>query len=502
MESAASGAARFAALRYRNFTLLWSGLIVSNAGTWMQNVAQGWLVLQLTNSPLWLGLLGLSFALPMILLPLVGGAVVDRVHRVRLLYFTQTSLMLVAFALAALTWLGLVNVWHILIASFLGAALLAFDNPARQALVPDLVQSHDLLNALSLNAATYNGAALLGPALAGALLGPLGAATLFFFNGVSYLTVLFALMAMRDVRTHSGGKRVSIGESMSTGLAYAWHNRLILSLLALSALAAIFGRSYQNLLPIFSRDIWHGGPEGYGLLLSAAGGGALVGAFGLASIKQVTRQGTIMIANGLAISASIIAFAISPSLVYGIVLLFISGVTATIFGTIIATFIQIATPNELRGRVMSLYAIKLIGLPSLGALGSGAGAELLGGFQGAPRAVLIGAAILGAVLIFVSPFSGNEVLVRQKSEPDPSIRGPHPTRNSENMVIWLEHLCKFHSVHQKEPGLAGSLRLGWNWRSLRPTSQHAATHPKRCEHALHRSDQYLRVARHIIRPEY
>src|SRR5512140_1933808 len=135
---ATPNAPRFAALQNPNFRLLWAGLIVSNTGTWIQNVAQGWLVLQLTNSPLWLGLLGLSFALPMVVLPLVGGAVVDRVHRVRLLYFTQTGSMLVAFALSALTWLHLVNVWHILAASFLSAALLAFDNPARQALIPDL----------------------------------------------------------------------------------------------------------------------------------------------------------------------------------------------------------------------------------------------------------------------------------------------------------------------------------------------------------------------------
>ena len=145
---------RFAALRHRNFALLWVGVIISNTGTWMQNVGQSWQVLQLTDSPLWLGLLGLSFAVPMVFLPLVGGAVVDRAHRIRLLYFTQTGLMLIAFALAALTWLGAVSVWHILLASFLGSALLAFDNPARQALVYDLVPSQDMLSALSLNAAT------------------------------------------------------------------------------------------------------------------------------------------------------------------------------------------------------------------------------------------------------------------------------------------------------------------------------------------------------------
>lgn len=420
METAASrSGARFAALHYKNFTLLWSGLIVSNVGTWMQNVATGWLVLQLTDSPLWLGLLGLSFALPMIILPLVGGAVVDRVHRIRLLYFTQTGAMLVAFALAALTWLHLVNIWHILLASFLVAALLAFDNPARQALIPDLVPANDLLNALSLNAATYNGAALIGPALAGVMLGPLGAATLFFLNGVSYLAVLLALLAMRDVRTHSGSRHASLGEAMTTGFAYAWRNRVILALLTLSALAAIFGRSYQNLLPIFARDIWHGGPEGYGLLLSAAGGGALIGAFGLASIRQVGRQGLVLVTSGLLFSATLAAFAVSPGLEAGLVLLFIAGVSSTVFGTIVMTLIQIATPNELRGRVMSLYAITLIGLPSLGALGSGVIAEWLGGIQGAPHAVLIGAVLLGIVLIAISPFFWNRSMTAHAAASKP-----------------------------------------------------------------------------------
>ncbi len=404
MQTVTPGGARFAALRYRNFTLLWSGLIVSNAGTWMQNVGTGWLVLQLTNSPLWLGLLGLSFALPMTVLPILGGVIVDRVHRIRLLYVTQTSAMLIAFVLAVLTWSGQVAVWHILAASSMGAAILAFDNPARHALLPDLVAPHDLLNALSLNAATYNGAALLGPALAGVLLGPLGAGTLFFLNGVSYAAVLFALAAMKDVRTHSGGAHTSMTRSTLAGLAHAWHDRLILSLLVLSAVAALFGRSYQNLLPIFARDIWHGGPEAYGLLLSAAGAGALLGAFGLAATREIKNQGALMITNGLVFSVALVAFSLSPSLALGIVLLLITGVTSTVFGTIIGTFIQLATTNELRGRMMSLYAITLIGLPSLGALGSGTAAEWLGGIQGAPKAILIGAVIVALVLLAAAPF--------------------------------------------------------------------------------------------------
>ncbi|HTP07512.1 MAG TPA: MFS transporter [Anaerolineae bacterium] len=405
MAVATANEVRFAALRHRNFTLLWAGLLVSNVGTWMQNVAQGWLVLQLTNSPLWLGLLGLSFAIPMIVFPLFGGVVADRVNRIRLLYITQTGQMLTAIVLAALTWLNVVTVWHILIASFLSATFLAFDNPTRQALIPDMVPRRDLLNALSLNAATYNGAALLGPAIAGALLAPLGAGTLFFLNGISYGAVIIALLFMRNVRTHAArGQPVKVREAMLSGLRYAWRSRLIRSLLALSALAAIFGQSYRNLLPIFARDIWSGGEEGYGLLLSAAGAGALVGAFGLASIKNVKRQGAVLISSGLIFAATIIAFALSQSLALGIVLLFFAGVSSTVFGTIIATFIQMATPNELRGRVMSLYAITLIGLPALGSLAIGSLAEALGGVYGAPRAVLLGALVLGVVLIGVSPF--------------------------------------------------------------------------------------------------
>jgi MFS family permease len=395
--------ARYAALGYRNFTILWSGLIVSNMGTWMQNVANGWLVLQLTNSPLWLGFLGLSFAIPMIVLPPLAGAVVDRVNRIKLLFFTQSMQALTALALAMLTWFGRVQVWHIPAASFIGAVLLAFDNPARQALIPGLVQPRDLLNALSLNSATYTGAALVGPALAGILLNPLGAGTLYFLNSISFLAVIFALATMRDVTTHSGGQHGSFGNSIWQGLSHAWNDRLIFALLILSALGAVFGRSYQNLLPAFSRDIWHAGHEGYGLLLAAAGGGALLGAFGLASFRRVPKQGAVMLVSGVIFCLSLILFTLSPYFILGLILLFIAGVTSTVFSTIISTFIQLSVPNELRGRVMSLYTVTLIGLPSLGALGSGALAERLGGVEGAPHAVLLGAVVLVIILILVIP---------------------------------------------------------------------------------------------------
>ena len=394
---------RFAALRHRNFALLWAGVIVSNVGTWMQNVTQSWLVLQLTDSPLWLGLLGLSFAIPMITLPLVGGAVVDRVHRVRLLCLTQTGQMVLAFGLAILTWLELIAVWQILLASFLSATLLAFDNPARQALVYDLVPQEDLLNALSLNAATYTGAALVGPALAGLLLVPLGPAALFFLNGVSFLAVLFALAAMRGVRSRGSAAPGSLGQAMRAGLSYVWKTRYVLGLLGLSAMTAIFGRSYQSLLPIFARDIWSAGAAGYGLLLSAAGAGALAGALGLAAFGRGRLQGRLMVLAGLAFSGLLILFALSPAFLAGFLLLFAAGMMATVFTTLISTQLQLTSPNDLRGRVMSMYAITLIGLPSLGALAIGALAEELGGLQGAPEAVLIGGVLMGLAVLAAAP---------------------------------------------------------------------------------------------------
>ncbi len=395
--------ARFAALHHRNFALLWVGLLVSNIGTWMQNVGQGWLVLQLTNSPLWLGLLGLSFAVPMSLLPLVGGAVADRVRRIRLLYVTQTGQMFLAFGLAALTASGAVRVWQILLASFLGATLLAFDNPSRQALVYDLVPQEDLLNALSLNAATYTGAALVGPALAGVLLVPLGPAALFLINGVSFLAVLLALAAMRGVHSRGTGAPATLGQAVRAGLSYAWRTRYVLGLLGLSAMAAIFGRSYQLLLPIFARDIWTTGPAGYGLLLSAGGAGALVGALWLAAFGRGRRHGPLMVTSGLGFSLSLILFALSPTFLAGFLLLFAAGILATVFMTLISTQLQLTSPQHLRGRVMSLYAITLIGLPSLGGLAIGALAEKLGGLQGAPEAVLIGGLVMAVMMLAAAP---------------------------------------------------------------------------------------------------
>jgi MFS family permease len=423
--------ARYPALRHRNFTLIWSGLLVSNMGTWMQNVAQSWSIYKLTgNDPLYLGWLGLSFAIPMVVVPPIGGMIADRVDRIKLLYITQTGSLLLATTLALLTWSGVLRPWHILFTTFAGALLLAFDNPTRQSLIPELVPRQDLLNALSLNSATYTGAALVGPALAGALLDIVGAGWLFMLNAVSFLAVIGALLVMRDL-PRPARRPTSLRDALFGGFIYSWRHKLILFLLLLSALAALFGRSYQQLLPVVADDIWKVGSGGYGALLSAGGAGALVGAFAMSSVREIHSQGRVLVASGLLFCAALAAFALSPWFWPAVALLVVVGVASTVFTTMIATVIQLRVPGELRGRVMSLYAITLIGLPSLGSLGVAALARSLGegvprgwarlplmlldaldvdaatgrlgAFAGAPRAIVLGVLALALVLAATAP---------------------------------------------------------------------------------------------------
>jgi MFS family permease len=446
----------YPALRHRNFRLIWSGLLISNMGTWMQNVAQSWLIYKLTgNNALYLGLLGLSFAVPMIVGPPIGGAVSDRVDRIKLLRVTQTLSMLLAAVLALLTWLGLIQPWHILLTTCLGALLLAFDNPTRQALIPELVPREDLLNAVSLNSATYTGAALVGPALAGLLLNVVGAGWLFIANAISYLAVLQALRAMHELPGRDRHPR-DFRDALFGGFIYSWRDKLVLGLLVLAALAAIFGRSYQQLLPVFADDIWRTGSRGYGILLAAGGLGALVGAFGLSSLPRIHAQGRVLVISGLLFCVTLAAFALSPWFWLGVALLVAVGLTSTVFTTMVATVIQLRVPGRLRGRVMSLYTITLVGLPSLGALGVAAVARSLsaapnsevtasvlalfdllgitavtrhlGVAAGAPRAIVLGSlvllVVLGATLMrFIRIRTGDEVEGGSSYAPNAPVQG-------------------------------------------------------------------------------
>ena len=329
----------------------------------------------------------------------------DRVDRVRLLFVTQSASLALATLLAALTWSGAIRPWHILATTFAGALLLAFDNPARQSLVPELVPKDALQNALSLNAATFTGAALVGPAIAGALLDVVGAGWLFMANAVSFLAVIFALAAMRGVPSDGDAPAARKGPSrlrdaIFGGFTYAAASPWLIALLVLSAVGAIFARSYQQLLPVFADDVYRSGPGGYGALLAGGGAGALVGAIGVSSMKNIEYKGRVMIGAGLALSGSLALFAMARTLALGVALVVAIGIAATVFTTMIATVIQLRVPGQLRGRVIALYVSTLIGLPSLGALGIAAIAKYLGS---APRAIELGAVVFAAALALAAP---------------------------------------------------------------------------------------------------
>lgn len=402
-------ARQYPSLQHRPYRLLWSGLLVSNMGTWMQNVAQNWLIYKMTNNdPRYLGWMGLAFAIPMIVLPPVGGYLADRFPRARILQITQWSMLMLALIQALLTFAEMNSPWLILVATFLNATLLAVDNPTRQALIPTLVPRSDLMNALALNSATYNGAALVGPALAGFLLGMLGAGWLFLGNAISFMAVIYAVSQMPVDTTHVPQK-TTLAEAMLGGVRYAFTHKLTGVLLFVSTIMSIFGRSYQQVLPIYADDIWRINAQGYGILLSAAGAGAMIGALGLASLPRITPNGRNLRIAGLGFALLLAGFALSPWWWLGAIMLVLVGIISTAATTMIATMLQLDVPSQLRGRVMSLHAVTLIGVPSFGGLlvtnmttWLGRGDTLAAvSASGAPLALVVGATCVAVLYLVV-----------------------------------------------------------------------------------------------------
>ena len=391
---------RFAALHSRNFRILWFGLIFSNAGAQVQMVAEAWLILQLTNSALALGIMSMCFGVPMMVLPMLGGAVADRLDRITVLKFTQSEEVIVPLLFALVIATGHLQVWMLYLGAVVGGTMLAFDNPARQALLPGLVPPEDLMSATSLNSAVWSGAMLFGPAIGGLLLGAFGAAWLFAINGVTTIAVLFALVSLRDVPNRNESVAEPMLERLVGGLRFASRNRGVLALLGLSLATGVLGRSYSTLLPVFARNLWHTGPQGYGFLLAAPGAGALLGAFGVAALRDLEHKGRLVIVAIGAYCVALLLFAMLPPYPVGLGLLLIAGLTSTAAGAATGTILQLAAPGPLRGRVMSLYAITMTGAPSLGGLLGGAVAQAVS----AQVAVGGGVLLLGiALFLLVRP---------------------------------------------------------------------------------------------------
>ncbi|HYY69559.1 MAG TPA: MFS transporter [Terriglobales bacterium] len=383
------------ALRHRNFQLFFGGQLISLIGTWMQNVAQSWLVYRLTGSSFLLGAVGFAGQIPVFLMAPVGGIVADRRNRQHVVIATQTISMLLAFVLAGVTLTNLVQVWHVvLLAALLGVAN-AFDIPARQAFIVDMVGKEDLINAIALNSSMFNGARVVGPAVAGLLVASIGEGWCFFANAISYVAVIVGLLMMR-VGRQPGKASGSPLENIMEGFDYVRRTRPIRALLLLLGLVSLVGMPYAVLMPIFADRILHRGANGLGILMGATGVGALVGALTLAFKRGLRGLGSWIMFSSAGFGASLILFAISKNFWLSVALLMPAGYSMMVQMASSNTLIQSMVPDQLRGRVMSVYSMMFMGMAPIGALAAGSVAQHLG----APLTLALGgmACILGSAV--------------------------------------------------------------------------------------------------------
>jgi MFS family permease len=384
----------FAALGHRNYRLFFFGQLVSLIGTWMQNVAQAWLVYELTHSPFKLGVVSFCAGVPVLLFSLWAGVLADRVPKRRLLVVTQTVMMTLAFILATDMFLGTIQWWHIAIMAFLLGTANAFDGPTRQAFVVEMVGREELMNAIALNSAMFNTARIVGPALAGIILAAVGAAWCFVLNGVSFLAVIAGLVLM-NVKPYIGATSTeSPRRQMREGLSYIWHHPTVRPLITLVAVSNMFALGYLALLPAFAQDVLHAGTVGYGLMSTAIGLGALAGALMLASLGNYQRKGLILTAGNLLFPVMVIALSLSRSFHLTLGILVVGGLGFMTQNATANTLVQTTVPDALRGRVMSVYMMVFLGFFPIGSLIAGAVAERFG--------VPVGAAFGGIIALAYS----------------------------------------------------------------------------------------------------
>jgi len=387
------------ALRHRNFQLFFSGQLISLIGTWMQSVAQAWLVYRLTGSSFLLGSVGFASQFPVFLVAPLGGIVADRWNRQKVVIGTQTASLILAFILAGLTLTGLVRVWHIFVLAALLGVVNAFDIPGRQAFLVDMVGKEDLMNAIALNSSMFNGARIIGPAIAGVLVAKIGEGWCFFVNGVSYIAVIIGLFLMRVSPPTYRRTEASPLAHIIEGFRFVRHTAPIRAILLLLGLVSFVAMPYTVLMPIFADRILHGGARALGILMGATGVGALLGALTLATKTDVRGLGRWVAYSCGSFGFSLILFAFSRNLWLSAFLLLPVGFAMMLQMSSSNTLIQTMVPDDLRGRVMAVYSMMFMGMAPFGAFFAGALADRLG----APVTVTMGAiaAIGGAALFWL-----------------------------------------------------------------------------------------------------
>lgn len=387
----------FAALQYRNYRIWFTGQLLSLVGTWMQSTAQGYLVYELTKSPVYLGYVGFAAGIPTWLFTLYGGLIADRMSRRTMLIITQTSMMLLAFILAFLVFLQIIQPWMIVVLALCLGIANAFDAPARVSFVAELVDHKDLTNAIALNSTMFNSATVVGPAIAGLAYASLGPAWCFTINGISFLAVIIALLLMRLPKSYIDVKRTSAIRDIKEGFRNAIDNRTIRILIINMGFLSLFGLSLMTLLPAWSSDILNGNATTYGLLLSARGIGALVGALMIASLSSRNVRGKLWMVGNLTMPVLMAAFAFARWIPLSTALIIIIGWSFMVQVNTSNAIVQTQVEDHMRGRVMSIYTLIFFGAMPLGALLVGYMADKIG----EPNTLLIDALILMAFALFI-----------------------------------------------------------------------------------------------------
>lgn len=380
---------RLGAFAHRNFQLFFLGQGTSLVGTWMQSVALGWLVLDLTNSPFSVGLNSALRSFGVLLFTLYAGIVADRVDKRRLIVTTQVLQMVEALVLAVLVWTHVVAVWQVMVLAGLVGVVNAFDIPARQAFLVELVGKDDLVNAIALNSSLFNATRIIGPAIAGVIIGAAGVGWCFFLNGISYIAVIWGLLAMKLPPFVERPVTESTWEGFRGGVRFIFGDPRMSTLVILVAILSVFGFPVLVMMPVFARNVLHTGAGGYGALMAAVGLGAMLGALALALASDRVPKGRALLLGGGAFSVLLILFALSPWFGVSLILLALTGCAMIVATALSNTLLQTLVPDHLRGRVMGFYSFMFVGMAPLGAFLIGWLAEHIG----APYATVIGGAV-------------------------------------------------------------------------------------------------------------
>jgi len=363
---------------HRNFRLFWTGQTVSLIGTWMQTVGQGWLALELTNSAFLVGVVSAAGSFPVLLLSLYGGVLADRHHKLRIVIICQTLLLLEAAALWWFTWTGHITITWLLILTTVGGLISAFEIPARQSMIVELVSREDLVDAIALNSGGFNLARIVGPSIAAVILARYGLAWCFGINAISYLAVLASLSRIRLPAWTPVQQLLSPSEQLKQGFRYIRSSRSVSGLMGVIAVFSIFGFQYLSMMPVIARDVLHTGASGYGLLLTFVGIGALTGALSLAGLGARIRRGRLFHSTAYAFAGLTMLFALMRSVHLAAIVLLFLGLSMLINGALANGILQSVVPDELRGRVMATYVFVYVGFAPIGSFIAGVVANWIG----------------------------------------------------------------------------------------------------------------------------